>query len=208
MREHSCCVASWMFFHPAVGVPKSLRPVEDRSLWLFKYGEETENFHTGLLTTGLTDDYIAWDLIYNDSYFLNDIISKGRVVNEYKKSVINEFISDETRIGYFDYYNYTEIGHICIAVYNCVNFISETANNILKKDISVDFTVSYQYYKDTVKFDLRTTPDKEVDVSKIAEFFGGGGSKNTASFIVPISKVRSMNDFIDEIFSVFSNTNI
>lgn len=118
--------------------------------------------------------------------------------NEYKKSIINEFISDETRISYFDYYKCIGIGHNCIAVYNCINFISETANNILKKDISVDFTVSYQYYKDTVKFDLRTTPDKEVDVSKIAEFFGGEGSKNTASFIVPISKVGSMNDFIDQ----------
>ena len=192
--DHSSCVTTWRYFHGDTKVPKPLLLVEDRNLWLFKL-EDSENFHSGLLGVGLTDEYLKWDLISQANYFLNDVINKGKIVNEYKKSIIDDFIKSN-RISTIDYGN----GNKAL-LFNCINFISETSNKLLNENPEIDFTISYQIYKDGVRFDLRSRIGSDIDVSELVKKFGGGGNKNSAGFIVK-DVMLSINDIVRVLFTL------
>lgn len=174
--DYSSCVTSWNYFHAGIEVPKPLLLLQDRNLWLFKF-EDSENFHLGLLGTGLTTNYLMWDLIAQDSYFFTDIINKGKIINEYKKHVIEDFI-ECNRVEFIEYEGYKGL------LFNCVNFISETSNELLEINPDVDFTISYQTFTDRIRFDIRSRNGGDLDASTLAKKMGnGGGNMNSAGFI-------------------------
>jgi len=60
-------------------------------------------------------------------------------------------------------------------------FRSDVGNYLMECD-SVDFAVLYSYYANTKKFSVSLRGKDKVDLSKIAEHFGGGGHPNAAAF--------------------------
>lgn len=68
-----------------------------------------------------------------------------------------------------------------VAVVYADEYVSELGNYICEQDNTVDFAVLISVENETVS--LRSTKD-DVDVSKIAKKFGGGGHKHAAGYVL------------------------
>lgn len=83
---------------------------------------------------------------------------------------------------------------------------SDVGNYLMETDINIDFAVLYSYYADTKKFSVSLRGKDKIDLSKVAEHFGGGGHPNASAFqsthldfIVPIKveEEREVDDILE-----------
>ena len=173
--EHSGVVLTWNYYFPSVPVPKLLSHIEDRDLWKFEI-EGTKEIQAAVFSYPY--EFHVWDeLVYNTS--LEDLYKEGKAIDRKHMKDINEFIklaSFRTTLAGYD-----------VPILNVPYFYGSEAGHIMGK--GEPFAVTY-YDKDEVRvFGLRSD-EGGVDVSKIAQKFGGGGHKHAAGFSVPFDKMK------------------
>lgn len=172
---HSGCVLTWITFAPlSTSIPEFLLLIEDRDLWKFKY-IDSKAFHAGLHITD--EDFTSLSNLHI-ARKLEEVIYQGNVILEYKKVVLLSIANQ----AYVD----TIQGHTAIFV-NCPPMLSSDLADVLRNEYAgVAVVVLYSILANTVLYSLRgnnsLAEDAQVDVSKIAEHFGGGGHKLAAGF--------------------------
>lgn len=167
--EQSGAMLTWTQFHPGIDPPTLLRYIQDRDLWRFEM-ENTREIHAALMSYPM--DFSAWDeLMLFHERFPSSLITEGAaILRAYNKALDGFLESSATRM--------TIQGHSV----PCINlpplYASDAGNKLAQGE---PFAAVYWIAPGHWQFSLRSTPDG-MDVSEIAQKYGGGGHRNAAGF--------------------------
>ena len=172
-NNHSGAFLSWKYFHPDKLVPKLLLFVEDSDLWKGEYSETPKV----TVALGLFDfDFEVWDKIAEDFESpekIDDYLMKGKVILNYEEKLL-KYLEKQAQLVEFE-------GNKVYSV-NTPRFLRNSVAYILYKKLP-PFSISWIQEKNTIHISLRS--DGTVDVSEIAQKYGGGGHKAAAGFSFP-----------------------
>lgn len=167
----------WKLLYPEENIPKILLYVNDRDLWLNKMENYLEIFN------GLTleeNNICHWsNLIYNltDEKF-NNIKNNGKILVEN----MNKHLELISRNMYFSKYIFENKSYDIIYC-NSPIYQSDLGNYILEQ--FPDVIVGIYYYNGINEKTIFSLRGKNiVNLSKIAELYGGGGHYNAAGLSI------------------------
>ncbi|MEK7067275.1 MAG: DHHA1 domain-containing protein [Patescibacteria group bacterium] len=174
--NHSGAVLSWKYFHPSKNVPRLLLHIEDTDIWKFALPKTREVF----AYLDLFDfNFKTWDrLIHN---FENTLkrkhwISAGAILLKHERRLIARLVANNKELVHF-------VGKNVYAI-NSPLFQSELGH--ILSGLKSPFAIVWKERDGQLFVSLRG--DGSIDVSKIAQRYGGGGHKGAAGFTVPINK--------------------
>ena len=173
IRVGECgALLTYEYFHDRKGIPVALKFINDFDCGYFKYGDETSYFKLGI--DSMINDPLEtfWKtLIYDkkNKKLIEKIIKKGKSVKMY--------VTNQNRF-YSDNYGYeSELDGIkCF----CINH-KATHSIFGSKLKQYPLCVAYIFNGESFVYSIYTSK-KEIDCSKIAAKFGGGGHHMAAGF--------------------------
>lgn len=174
--ERSGCVLTWMWFFRDVIIPHFLLYVEDRDIWKF------ELEHTREITSAFWYRERSFASVSSIvGHWISEklkLISEGELVLRIQTRDKSDAIKNHTELEVFDPVSGQ---NVCIkTAYTTRGIGSDVAYSLAER--SPVRIGGYLYMKKGRLFlSLRSTEDGP-DVSKIAEWYGGGGHKHAASF--------------------------
>ena len=172
--NHSGAVLSWKYFHNDKPVPELLKYIEDQDLWKFVL-LNTDSIGTYL--DSLDYEFSLWDQLVED---VEDVekrekfIEKGKLMLNYQEELLNRIVEESTKMVEFE-------GYKVLAVNAPHEFSSKIGEMLYTK--MPPLAIVWSEGRDGIHVSLRS--DGTVDVSKIAEKFGGGGHKSSSGFSLP-----------------------
>lgn len=163
----SGAVLAWEYFHPGVPVPNLLLNIQDRDLWKFKLNFSKE-VHEGLQL--FEGDMEKWWAAAETEESYWKVVESGQTLMLRKDMVVKSSLK-KTKVVDFQ--------GLRAGVINATDYASEIGNAIvLDPDLKADLAIIYCITKeDYVVLSFRSDQDKDVDVSKLAAKYGGGGHK-------------------------------
>lgn len=174
--KHSGAALAFKYFHPNKRLPKIVGLVEEGDLWKF----QSKNVKEVLAYTGLFDyDFKIWDKLISDGEKEKNyqkFAEKGAAVISYEDKLIESVIKNNAYEVIFE-------GRKIYAI-NAPRFLRSQIGMILSKKYP-PFSLIWQRDKNRIEVSLRSNGD--LDVSKIAVKFGGGGHKNASGFSLSAS---------------------
>ncbi len=167
------CVLSWEYFFPDIPIPKAITLIGDRDIWRWAEAD-TGSFNEGLyqLDTRPFNDYIWKPLLDDDLKFVNEIIENGKLLRGVRLKEIRRSIYQRGFPVLFQ-------GHRTLAI----NI--RGSGDIGQQVRDMGYEIAYCYIDNLHNGELTTFVtlySDEVDVSEIAEKFGGGGHSGAAGF--------------------------
>ena len=163
----SGCKLTWQFLARDKPIPTAVEYISDYDCWIFDF-ENTEKFFFGLQCFNNEADSDIWYSLFDeaDDVLINDIILKGENVIKYRTNFCADYVKENAFEVEFEGYN-------CIAC-NVTNFGSKLFDSL--KDKNYDIMITFVYDGKVWKYGFYTSKG-EIDVSKIAVKYGGGGHK-------------------------------
>lgn len=175
--SQSGAMLTWKWFNPEQPVPKLIKHIQDRDLWLFELDGTRE------ITSALSaypDDFEIWDgLMKKNNQQLEMLRLEGEAIERKLQKDIAGLIASGVRRMH--------IGGYDVPVLNASSAYVSDAGNILSQDEA--FAACYWDHPDGRSFSLRSRNDagqQGINVADIAKIYGGGGHKNAAGFTVDI----------------------
>ena len=175
--EHSGAVLSWRYFHPDKTTPPLLEYIEDHDIWNFALPNNRE-FNVSLGDYPM--EFEVWDeLVTNleDTTFYENHIKNGVVVAKFEDRLVDRILKNKERVLFE--------GHEVYALNVDRTYRSILGHHLAKANKEhggIAIGIIYYHAKGGVNVSLRS--DGDVDVSVIAQKYGGGGQKNAASIRV------------------------
>jgi uncharacterized protein len=176
-NNHSGCVLAWKYFHPEAPVPLILQYVEDNDIWrnaLLEYREFKIAFQQYPMT------FEAWDTLSdsltNENNLIN-FIAKGAILAKYEDKLVAGMIEGRELVSFE--------GHTVYAVNTTRDFRDLVGNQLAllnEAEGRIAFGIVYYHKSGVVTMSLRSHGD--VDVSAMAQKYGGGGHKNASAIRV------------------------
>ena len=179
--DHSGAYLTWEYFNSDEEIPDIIKYIEDHDLWRFKLYKsrelysslkevkhEYEEYEKLLDLNNLKEKIKLGDILYNIEMNKIKKIAKNAVIINQRIKTINSSISKKLyKIAYINSNSYNnELGNYMVEKKNC--------------DISIIY--NYSDIKNTTYMSLRSNNKNDIDVSKIAEIYNGGGHKHASSF--------------------------
>lgn len=182
------CMLTWLYFNEAVPpcedkiktAPYFTRLIADYDVWKFEYGDETRHFHMAFETEDISPESETWDYMFLDAY-VEDMISSGGKISQYRDTWAKtycEVLGFETKFEGLRAY-----------ALNLGMCGSDYFKSVADKDY--DILIGFSFDGDGWRYSLRSS---KVDVSKLAEKFGGGGHVGAAGFKSKELLVRKCNE--------------
>ena len=169
-NNHSGSVLAWTYFHPKEKTPWLLRHVEDSDLWEFKWPHSKEL----LLALDLMPyTFETWDKVareWEKKGGTKKYLIEGNAIMAYVRGMVDELAVLADKVEFE--------GYKVLAV-NGPRFLRSDLGNKLVK-MGSPFGIAWYLKGKEVHVSLRA--ENKVDVSKIAEKYGGGGHKNASGF--------------------------
>ena len=175
---------TWKYFQtPAYhdDMPLLIQYVKDYDLWTYNFKDYTRYANKYMSATKKTIE--NWDTLNNTFQSIDgrtDILSKGKAIQAYHDKLVRDIVEQAVPV------QLEADGAVGLGV-AAPGMLSSDVGNILakqsgsfgmtwfgkmaKKDIAIDYQIS-----------LRSNKESIVDVSELAERFGGGGHRNAAGF--------------------------
>ena len=164
-------VLAWKYFYGDKQIPLFLKYIEDRDMWWHKMEFSKEAF---LGTTLLPKSFKLWNdfLDHTNDIHMSKIIDQGKIL----KLKEDEDISNLLKSSYLKKLKINQ-NILTVAYVNSKLYRSELGHVLLEKYPKADFSASYFFngYWNSTTFSLRSRTEKSIDVSSIAELYGGGG---------------------------------
>ena len=172
---------TWSFFHPSARVPRFLEYIEDKDFHHWKLPESRE-FSEGMAIEPL--EFLAYNRFYigddeeAEQKVIQDTIDKGRVIMEYIKFNISRLTTRAFTANWCGYW---------VKILNSATWMSEIGHLLStsssEKEPPIDFALvwNYDHRKESINCSLRTDPPG-LDLSLIAQHYGGGGHAAAAGF--------------------------
>lgn len=155
--------------------PEYIQLVSDYDCWKYKFGDRTNHFKIGIDMRDFNALDYVWKLLFTESRnnisksLLNDIIEDGKLVKKYIDMDNKEYLNN---YGYESTIN----GLKCYVV-------NRKINSWIFGDKINEYPVVMIYVFNGTKYSYSIySTNKDIDCSKIAEDFGGGGHKGAAGF--------------------------
>lgn len=162
----SGCALAWEYLTKDA-IPKILRYVQDRDLWLWDLDKSKE---INAYISTLDFDFQEWK-----NFNISTAINSGRAILKFQEQQMQQALK-RVKIA--------AIGNYEVPVVNATDNISELGNLLCKQYADKPFSASYCDRGDVRAYSLRSIGD--FDVSVVAKKYGGGGHKNAAGFSVPL----------------------
>lgn len=167
--KHSASVLVWRYFFSKKKVPELLLYIEDMDLWKFKKPYTRE-----ILATINTPDFEfkKWSKLVKEienKKTRKKYIEAGKKVVEYQDEIIAGLVQEAKEV---------EFSKCKTLVVNSSILISEIGDALIKK--RPPMAVIWFETGEEKRISLRS--NGKIDVSKIAEKYGGGGHKKAAGF--------------------------
>lgn len=184
--EHSGAVLSWLFFNDYglnwdKPIPHVLTLIQDYDLFTKKF-PETAAFNAWLAGSGRYIDNFDRH-VNEDGTAKYTALSAGKLLVKQHQRQINDIIRNYVR--FVQWRNYK------IAIVNAPFTIRNEVADELNQTTDVDFVLVYSIRTDKVVFSARGK-DKKINLSIIAEEFGGGGHEDAAAFSIPLDNLSLM----------------
>jgi oligoribonuclease NrnB/cAMP/cGMP phosphodiesterase (DHH superfamily) len=169
--SRSGATIAWDYLYPLQQRPLLLGYIEDRDLWQFKLSMSRE---VASALFSVKYDFEEWDKLMNlDSTGMLRLIADGMAIERKHKKDIEELVGVTVR-------------EMCIAGYNVpVANLPYTMVSDAATEMSIDHPFAACYWDTATHrcFGLRSMPEG-MDVSYIAQQYGGGGHKHASGFKV------------------------
>ncbi len=176
-NNHSGAVLGWRYFHPKKKVPKFLEYIEDYDLWKFSLPKTRSIIpylhmqKTDFITWGEMADQLEkrnWEKIYYE---------RGMLLQKYEDKIVADLIKKADLVLF-------ERKKVYAVNSSLSNIVDKIAHNLcLKKQ---PFSIVWHERRGELKVSLRA--DGKIDVSKIAQKYGGGGHKSASGFVIKNGK--------------------
>lgn len=166
----SGAVLAWKFFHPNKKIPLFLKYIQDRDLWKWEL-EGSRDFSIIFQNIPKTFDSYSE---FTSNKKIKDAIKSGALLNRYQFNLVKRISSNH----YNCKYKKTNIKLVNSSVLQ-----SEIGNYLSTEDTAAAIWYKNYSAKKTI-VSLRSK--NNLDVSLIAQDFGGGGHKNAAGFSLDI----------------------
>ncbi len=172
--SHSGAVLSWMYFFNSPP-PLLFNYVEDRDIWKF----ELENTNEIMLAiTSYPYDFELWNSWVEDENKLAELLYEGQVLTRSKDQMIQKYAKS------------SYIGNIAGYQVPIVNAPSSIGSDLLQLlSHNYPFAASYEDREDRRSWQLRSSGEQGIDVSEIAQLFGGGGHQRASGFATALEKI-------------------
>lgn len=190
----------WKYFFGTQKMPTFVEYIRDNDIGAWKL-DNTLPFIAGLeVNFELEPTYnnlIEWDKLL-DEEFLNSLIERGKVYNEYKEYLIKRYSKKYTLMHFPSKKILNKLklnlkeGQYKVAVVNSSCPSVSLLGKYIVDTVDCDFCILWNYSINKKIF-IIALRSKNVDISEIAKKFGGGGHKYAAGFSFHISKF-SIND--------------
>lgn len=181
--NHSGAILSWNYFNKYSKVPLLLEYIEDRDLWKWEMEDSQA------ISIWLNSEVNFSDIKLNEfanivkriEYNIHAIIPSGRAMVKYKDGLVNCIVKNaivkRVKIGENIYE---------VPIVNSSVLQSEVGNVISR---NYPFGIVFYENVENLKtiYSLRSSPDG-LNVSEIAECYGGGGHKHAAGFALSIGE--------------------
>lgn len=174
--DRSGCMMAWDYFFPTHRPPMLLEIIQDRDLWKWQING-TKEVIAALLA--YPHDFEVWDDLM-ESHFPYRLSQEGEILLRKHNKDVQEMIRTGKR-------RMVIAGHEVPVVNAPFNLASDIGNELAKGEL---FAVTYCDTKGGRSFSLRST-ENGLDVSEIAELFGGGGHAKAAGFRLPFNRLGS-----------------
>jgi oligoribonuclease NrnB/cAMP/cGMP phosphodiesterase (DHH superfamily) len=168
--NRSGAVITWEYFHQSPP-PTVLLHVQDRDIWRFEI-EDSPAVNAALMSYPF--DFDIWDAFANQTDALSKLMFEGRAINRFRQRLIERY-KKRAVIG--------KIAGYDVPVVNCPSAITSELLGELAQNYP--FAASYEDKEGIRGWSLRSRGEHGVDVSVIAQRFGGGGHRNAAGFATP-----------------------
>lgn len=169
--NHSGASLAWRFFYPDLTMPWLIRYVEDMDMWKL---ELPDIFAMTLVLNSINKDFKTWNKLakdLDDELVREQYINQGNIMLKYENKLVDEIMDSNKEIVRFD-------GHEVYAINAPHAFASQIGNALCRE--KPPMAIVWQRSGGRTEVSLRSEGD--VDVSRIAKKYGGGGHKNAAGF--------------------------
>jgi oligoribonuclease NrnB/cAMP/cGMP phosphodiesterase (DHH superfamily) len=169
--KHSASVLTWKYFFPQKKIPKILLYIEEMDLWNFKKRFSREIVASISLSEFDPKEWNKWSYDIEDKKKRKKYILTGKEIVKHEDEMIKEIVQDAKKI---------KMGKIKTLVVNSSVLISQIGDILIKQ--LPPMAIIWFEAGDLKRISLRS--NGKVDVSKIAEKYGGGGHKRAAGFAI------------------------
>lgn len=185
----SGALLAWEYFFPGVEPTMTCKLINDRDLWLWKYGKQAAYLHEWILYDRFDMDWQKWFRLDTCQVAFDDAIKNGEPLYELILGQMNAFMGNPDNYqlteAYLTQLPETHKRKVKFILYNGnYTSISELAQHFYTK-YPDHITIDYRVRKKIVTFSCRS-PDKTMfNVEQFAQSKGGGGHPKAASFSMP-----------------------
>ena len=186
--EKSGAGLTWEYFYPNIDMPNFVQMVQDRDLWKWEI-QNSKELTSGLYTICSSIEmydfkklFKIFDELYENPFKLDFYIEIGNITNKVLLMKCKYMAKDHlTKITKYKDYN------VCIV--NCSSDMSSDLGNIISSSENVDFAVLWNYNHPKEEYRISLRSNNKVDVSIIAQEYGGGGHKNASGLTSKINPI-------------------
>lgn len=180
----SGCMLAWKFFYPNRECPKLIKHIQDRDLWKFEI-DGTKEVMASLFSYPY--DFDVWDNLMSRD--VSDLYYEGIALLRKHNKDVAQAVEQTKRT--------MRIAGMNVLVANIPKSMASDACQMMLTE-ATPFAASYFDKPSGREFSLRSRSNGLLDVSKIAECYGGGGHKHAAGFTLPYSRVHEFEiDTVD-----------
>ena len=168
--KYSGAILAWKFFHQNKKIPLFLKYIQDRDLWKWEL-EGSRDF--SIVFQSVPKTFESYDEFISTKK-IKDTIKAGKLLNSYQYGLIKRIAAN---------FNSCKYKNTKVKLVNSSILQSEIGNYLSSHD-----TVAAIWYKNysANKTIVSLRSKEDLDVSLIAQDFGGGGHKNAAGFSLDI----------------------
>lgn len=181
-QSKSGAVLAWEHFMGTdTEVPLFFKRIQDRDLWQWQI-PFNEEFTMALASYPF--DFGVWHSLYQD-VGIQRLINEGRVLVRQRDHIIDNLLTPNNILSLeYLHFDYDSIELNSVANFPAINAIhfyaSEIGHRLLEMFPDAPFAGVYQHVgHNKFRFSLRSE-DHRMDVSQVAEAFGGGGHRNAS----------------------------
>jgi hypothetical protein len=169
--DHSGAILAWYHFHPGAPPPELLRYVEDQDLWRWKLPDSEE---VNAAIDSYAREMATWDDLAARP--VEDLAAEGSHILRAHRMEVERALQGAHPI---------RLGSERIEAVNSRHLRASIGHELAKR-ASFGRAWGLVYRIGATRVDASIYSIGELDVSRLAERFGGGGHRNAAGFTVPL----------------------